>query len=61
MEATEVVPQPSSNNNENHTKPKRTRKEAAELVLRQGDERLEEWRFMPVMSIDKALERRKTS
>jgi ribosomal protein L37AE/L43A len=29
-----------------------------ELVLRQGEERLEQWRFMPVMSIDKALERR---
>jgi ribosomal protein L37AE/L43A len=58
-EATEVIPQPSSTNNENHTKPKRTRKEATELALRQGDERLEEWRFMPVMSIDKALERRK--
>jgi hypothetical protein len=59
-EATEVAPQPSPNNNENHTRPKRTRKESTELVLRQGDDHPEQWRFMPVMSIDKALERRQT-
>src|ERR1035437_8875537 len=56
-EATEVVPQPSINN-ENHSRPKRTRKKSTELVLRQGDEHLEQWRFVPVMSIDKALVRR---
>src|ERR1039458_5060466 len=56
-EAVETTPQPTSNN-QNHSRPKRTRKKSTELVLRQGDERLEQWRFMPVMSIDKALERR---
>jgi hypothetical protein len=56
-ETTEVVPQPTINI-ENHSRPKRAQKESTELVLRQGDERLEQWRFMPIMSIDKALERR---
>lgn len=58
-EAVGTTPQPTSNN-QNHTRPKRTRKESTELVLRQGDDHLEQWRFMPVMSIDKALERRQT-
>ena len=56
-EATEVVPQPTMNI-ENHSRPMRAQKESTELVLRQGDERLEQWRFMPIMSIDRALERR---
>ena len=58
VEATEVTPQPSITQ-EHHSRPKRTPKGSTDMVLRQGDERLEEWRFMPVMSIDKALERRR--
>lgn len=55
----EAASQPTANN-ENHTRPKRTRKGSTELVLREGDDHLEQWRFMPVMSIDQALERRQT-
>jgi hypothetical protein len=43
--------------NNGNGKPKRTREET-ELMLRQDQNHLEQWRFMPVMSIDQALERR---
>ena len=55
-EIAEVIP-PSPNNG-NHTRTRRARKESTDLVLRQGTEALEEWRFMPVMTVEKALERR---
>jgi hypothetical protein len=41
----------------NHTRRKRAAKPANEVILSAGKE-LEQWRFMPVMSIDQALERR---